>query len=115
MTDREKIEQLENKLKEALSWWRATKKQLSQKCKETKANQKTIERLKAENAALRERLEKAVELPFYQKDGEYNLLLYRGEKDYVVGEEYFDDEYYDGKRGSEVVQARFAELKGGGE
>lgn len=64
MTDREKIERLENKLKEALSWWKATEKQFSQKCKETKANQKTIERLEAENAALRERLEKAVELPY---------------------------------------------------
>lgn len=63
MTDREKIERLENKLKEALSWWKATEKQFSQKCKETKANQKTIERLEAENAALRERLDKAVELP----------------------------------------------------
>lgn len=64
MTEREKIERLENKLKEALSWWKATEKQFSQKCKETKANQKTIERLEAENAALRERLEKAVELPY---------------------------------------------------
>lgn len=59
MTDEERIERLENKLKEALSWWRATEKQLSQKCKETKANQKTIERLKAENAELCHRAEVA--------------------------------------------------------
>lgn len=63
MTDEERIERLENKLKEALSWWRAAEKKLLQKCKETKTNQKTIERLKAENASLRARLEKAVELP----------------------------------------------------
>lgn len=59
MTDKERIERLENKLKEALSWWRATEKQLSQKCKETKANQKTIERLNTENAELRHRAEVA--------------------------------------------------------
>lgn len=61
MTDEKKIERLENRLKEVTSWWRAAEKQFSQKCKETKANQKTIERLKAENDALRERLEKAVD------------------------------------------------------
>ena len=85
MTDEERIERLENKLKEALSWWKATEKQFSQKCKETKANQKTIERLKAENAELRAtlskmetvekelraRLEKAVELPVKAKDTVY--------------------------------------------
>lgn len=64
MTDEKKVERLEKRLKEVTSWWRAAEKQFSQKNKETKANQKTIEQLKAENAALRERLEKAVELPF---------------------------------------------------
>ena len=59
MTDKERIERLENKLKEALFWWRATEKQLSQKCKETKANQKTIEKLNTENAELRHRAEVA--------------------------------------------------------
>lgn len=49
MTDEKKIERLENRLKEVTSWWRAAEKQFLQKCKETKANQKTIERLKAEN------------------------------------------------------------------
>lgn len=63
MTDQERIERLENKLKDVTSWWRAAEKQFSQKCKETKANQKTIERLETKNAELRERLEKAVELP----------------------------------------------------
>ena len=61
MTDEERIERLENKLKEALSWWRATEKQLLQKCKETKTNQKTIERLKAENAELKSSLTHANE------------------------------------------------------
>ena len=59
MTDEERIERLENKLKEALSWWRAAEKQRLQKCKETTTNQKTIERLKAENAELRHRAEVA--------------------------------------------------------
>lgn len=63
MKAEEKIECLEKKLKQALSWWRTAEKKLSQKCEETKANQKSIEQLKAENAALRERLERAVELP----------------------------------------------------
>lgn len=36
-----------------------------------------IERLKAENAALRERLEKAVELPFYPDDYHIELDLAR--------------------------------------
>lgn len=40
MTDEERIERLENKLKEELSWWRAMEKQLSQ------------ERLNAESAYL---------------------------------------------------------------
>ena len=61
MTAEEKIECLEKKLKQALSWWRTAEKKFSQKCEETKANQKSIEQLKSENAALRERLEKAVE------------------------------------------------------
>ena len=103
MTDEERIERLENKLKEALFWWRATEKQLSQKCKETKANQKTIERLKAENAELRARLEKAVELPriihpnanewFVQYQNEYGLI--------------FDEIFYSER----AAEARLKELK----
>ena len=47
MTDEERIERLENKLKEALSRWRAMEKQLSQ------------ERLSAENAELLSKFKKA--------------------------------------------------------
>lgn len=61
MTDEKKIERLENRLKEVTSWWRAAEKQFSQKCKETKANQKTIERLKAENAAFRKALARTID------------------------------------------------------
>lgn len=46
MTDEERIERLENKLKEALSRWRAMEKQLSQ------------ERLSAENAELLSKFKK---------------------------------------------------------
>ena len=80
MTEEEKIECLEKKLKQALSWWRTAEKKLSQKCAETKANQKSIEQLKSENAALRERLERAVELPYERKrllwgDKDHETLL----------------------------------------
>lgn len=74
MTDEERIERLENKLKDVTSWWRAAEKQFSQKCKETKANQKTIERLEAKNAELRARLEKAVELPAIYEHISYPYL-----------------------------------------
>lgn len=109
MTDEERIERLENKLKEALSWWRAAEKQLLQKCKETKTNQKTIERLKAENAALRERLEKALELPrierlFNGKVGSYKVVYQ--DKNNRITSEYYSEE----KR--EAAEARLAELKG---
>ena len=80
MTAEEKIECLEKKLKQALFWWRTAEKKFSQKCAETRANQKSIEQLKAENAALRERLEKAVELPYERKrllwgDKDHETLL----------------------------------------
>ena len=74
MTDEERIERLENKLKEALSWWRATEKQLLQKCKETKTNQKTIERLKAENAELKSSLTHANEECLKWHERAQNLL-----------------------------------------
>lgn len=115
MTEREKIERLENKLKEALSWWRATEKQLSQKCKETKANQKTIERLKAENAALRERLEKAVELPFIHK---FHIEDTKGNAVTLYQLVYIDDDNSittEIDNSEERTEARLAVLKGGRE
>lgn len=68
MTDEERIERLENKLKDVTSWWRAAEKQFSQKCKETKTNQKTIERLEAKNAELSARLKKVIGVPFVVLD-----------------------------------------------
>lgn len=68
--------------------------------------------LQAENAALRERLEKAVELPFFQKDGEVIVLIYKNNDGIILTEKYIEDEYYDGKRGNEAALARLAELKG---
>lgn len=72
-----------------------------------------VKELQTENTALRERLEGAVELPFFQKDGECIIIIYKEEHRLVCIEEYFEDEFYDGMRGSEVAEARFAELKEG--
>lgn len=77
-----------------------------------------IERLKAENAALRERLEKAVELPCVKKSTKWAwslatgdsvlvenyLLLYKDNEGYVHYEEIDDNE---------EALARLAELNGG--
>lgn len=70
-----------------------------------------IEFLQSENAALRERLENAVELPFFQKDGEVIVLIYKNKDGVVLVEKYIEDEYYDGKRGNDAAEARLAELK----
>lgn len=67
--------------------------------------------LQAENAALREKLNRAIELPFFQKDGEVIVLIYKNNDGIVLTETYFEDEYYDGKRGNDAAKARFAELK----
>ena len=87
MTDEKKVERLEKRLKEVTSWWRAAEKQFSQKKKETKANQKTIEQLKAENAALKEKLGKAVELPCKIGDRFYIVEYYPPE---IIEEECCD-------------------------
>lgn len=91
MTDEKKVERLEKRLKEVTSWWRAAEKQFSQKNKETKANQKTIEQLKSENAALRERLEKTVELPvkLYSKVWDKNRKEFE-----IIGIELHGTNYY---------------------
>lgn len=73
---------------------------------------KTIEMLKTENAELRERFEKMIDMPFFQKDGEVIVLIYKNNDGVVLTETYFEDEYYDGKRGNEAAEARLAELKG---
>ena len=74
-----------------------------------------IKCLQKENAALRERLEKAVELPFFQKDGEVIVVIYKDKGGIVCVEEYIEDEFYDGIKGFEADEARLAELKGGKE
>lgn len=68
-----------------------------------------IKRLKEENAALRERLEKAVELPrierlFNGKVGSYKVVYQ--DKNHRITSEYYSEE----KR--EAAEARLAELKG---
>ena len=72
---------------------------------------KSIEILKSENAELRERLEKTIELPFFQKDGEVIVLIYKNNDGVVLTETYFEDVYYDGKRGNAAAEARFEEIR----
>lgn len=81
----------------------------------SEAGAEEIRRLETENAALRGRLEHAVELPFLQKDGDVIILIYKDKEGIVFTEEYFTDEYYGGKKGKEAAEARLAELKGGKE
>lgn len=71
---------------------------------------KRVKELEAENAELRERLDKAVELPFFQKDGEVIILIYKNKDGIVLIEKYIEDEYYNGKRGKEAAEIRLREL-----
>ena len=70
-----------------------------------------IVRLTAENAELRASLGKAVELPFFQKDGEVIVLIYKDKDGIVLIEKYIEDEYYNGKKGKEAAEARLKEIK----
>lgn len=72
-----------------------------------------VDELIAENAELRARRGEAIELPFFQKDREVIVLIYKNKDGIVLIEEYIEDEYYNGKRGNEVAEARFKELKEG--
>lgn len=76
------------------------------------AAEKRLNELKSENAAMRDRLNRAIELPFFQKDGEVIVLIYKNNEGTVLTETYFEDVYYDGKRGDDVAEARLEELKG---
>ena len=69
--------------------------------------------LRKENAVLCERLGKAIELPFFQKNGEVIVIIYKEKHGIVCEEKYIEDEFYEGIRGLEAAEARFAELKGG--
>ena len=66
---------------------------------------------KNENAALRNRLEKTIELPFFQEDGEARILVYRDKNGIVCTEIYFEDEIYWGRHGDEAAEARFEEIR----
>lgn len=63
-----------------------------------------------ENATLRKRLEKAVELPVWQKNGEAISLFYRNKDNDICTELYWEDVYYDGVRGDKYAKTRFAEI-----
>lgn len=79
---------------------------------------KEFARLTAENAALKARLEKAVELPYIEKCKEYTKIVYKNEFGDIDDETYFHDCYYSYKndiRGDKYAEARLAELKGGKE
>lgn len=76
----------------------------------SEAGAEEIKRLEVENAALREKIEKALELPrierlFNGKVGSYKVVYQ--DKNNRITSEYYSDE----KR--EAAEARLAELKGG--
>ena len=72
---------------------------------------KSIEILKSENAELHERMERSIELPFFQEDGEARILVYRDKNGIVCTEIYFEDEIYWGRHGDEAAEARFEEIR----
>ena len=70
-----------------------------------------MSKIREETAALRERLNRAIELQKKQKDGEVIVLIYKNKDGVVLTETYFEEVYYDGKRGNVAAESRFAELK----
>ena len=74
-------------------------------------SKKEVERLQTENAELHERLERSIELPFFQEDGEARILVYRDKNGIVCTEIYFEDEIYWGRHGDEAAEARFEEIR----
>ena len=97
---------------ECLKWHERAQNLLKDSGGSISGYEKKISDLQAENAALRERLDRAIELPFFQKDGEVIVIIYKDKGGIVCVEKYFEDEYYDGKRGNDVAEARLAKLKG---
>ena len=70
--------------------------------------------LQSENAALRARLEKAVELPYTEKCKEYTKIIYKSNHGDIEDETYFHDCFYGENkniRGDIYTEARLAELK----
>ena len=103
MTDeeREDLNTFKHDLVKQARWWQW----------KAEALEKESEQLKAENAALHERLEKTVELPFLQKDGEVIVLIYKDKEGVVFTEKYFTDEYYGEKKGEEAAKSRLEEIR----
>lgn len=70
--------------------------------------------LKAENAALKERLDKAVELPFLIQDGEEIIVVYKDKDNYIKWYRWIEYKTYgEYGNGKEVAEARLKELQGG--
>lgn len=73
-----------------------------------------IARLEAENAELKARLDKAVELPYMEKCNEYTKIIYKNSYGDIEDETYFHDCFYGENkniRGDIYAEARLAELK----
>ena len=72
--------------------------------------------LKTENAELKARLERAVELPYVKRDCEFTQIIYKNSYGDMEEETYFHDCYYGERhdvRGDVYAETRLAELKGG--
>ena len=75
------------------------------------------EELARENAELKQRLEKAVELPYTERCNEYAKIVYKNKMGDIESETYFHDIYYKTSfanevNGREYAEQRLAELKG---
>ena len=71
--------------------------------------------LKTENAELKARLERAVELPYVKRDCELTQIIYKNSYGDMEEETYFHDCYYGERhdvRGDVYAEARLEELKG---
>ena len=74
-----------------------------------------IDRLTAENAELKARLERTIELPYVKRDCEFTQIIYKNSYGDMEEETYFHDCYYGEHhdvRGDVYAEARLAELKG---
>ena len=74
--------------------------------------------LKSENAELKARLERTIELPYVKRDCEFTQIIYKNSYGDMKEETYFHDCYYGERhdvRGDVYAEARLAELKGGRE
>lgn len=77
---------------------------------------KEISRLQAENAELRARLDRAIELPYVKRDCEFTQIIYKNSYGDMEEETYFHDCYYGERhdvRGDVYAEARLKELQGG--